>query len=262
MRFAVKEGMPVSNEHFINLDGEFDQPIYRIFNLDRVEEILRDKTLVLVKPELWEDPFENFLSKVPVTLARSGGTCTVGELFKNFFGQCWTQEQESDAMWRIYSPKSLGGRMRTTPRRLIEAIYCDANPFHDNAYFIGKVQYFEEPQIVTFFQDPDFTRQVTMGLGWGQAHALLLKRTAFAHEKEVRLLFNDLHEGPRGLGVGRTCAFTIAPNALFDEITLDPRLDMNVANDWRNRLNALGFGHNINRSNLYAVPAFTATINL
>ena len=235
--------MPAPNRHFINLDGEFDLPIYRIFSLDRVEEILRDKKLMLVKPELWEDPFENFLAKVPVELTRSGGTCTVGDLFKDFFGQFWTQEQESDAMWRIYSPKKLGVRLKTTPRRLIEAIYDPANQFRDNAYFIGKVHYFAEAQIAAFFQDGDFTRQVTMGLGWGQAHALLIKRTEFEHEREVRLLFNDLRENSRGRATALVFAFAIDPETLFDEITLDPRLELNAANALWVRLKALGFRH-------------------
>ena len=35
--------------------------IYRIFTIDRLIEMFDEKVNTLVKPELWDDPFENFL---------------------------------------------------------------------------------------------------------------------------------------------------------------------------------------------------------
>ena len=42
-----------------NLDLE----IFRIFHLDKVERLFSDNMLVLVRPAMWDDPFENFLLK-------------------------------------------------------------------------------------------------------------------------------------------------------------------------------------------------------
>ena len=41
-----------------NIDSE--QRIYRIFSLSRFEEMIQNQELVLVRPSMWDDPFENF----------------------------------------------------------------------------------------------------------------------------------------------------------------------------------------------------------
>ena len=38
---------------------DYNTPIYRIFPLDRLLESLKDKQFCLVKPEKWDDPYEN-----------------------------------------------------------------------------------------------------------------------------------------------------------------------------------------------------------
>jgi len=54
-----------SNNHFDmknNLifldDKDLDKPIYRIFSFSRLKEIFDTNQLTLVKPKLWDDPFE------------------------------------------------------------------------------------------------------------------------------------------------------------------------------------------------------------
>src|SRR3989304_2710069 len=48
--------------NFVNIDNP-DLYIYRVFKVNRLIEMFKTKKLVLVKPELWNDPFENFLIK-------------------------------------------------------------------------------------------------------------------------------------------------------------------------------------------------------
>ena len=90
------------NHNFINiLDSERDKYIYRIMPLSRLYELFENTENVLVKPSLWEDPFENFILKSRVRFKNGK---TYGFNHQNgFYGQCWTRSKASDAMWRIYS---------------------------------------------------------------------------------------------------------------------------------------------------------------
>ena len=44
-------------------------------------------------------------------------------------------------MWRIYSSNKDGARVKTTPRKLLEALINGGGGFADITCFIGKVQY-------------------------------------------------------------------------------------------------------------------------
>lgn len=80
---------------------DYSTKIYRIFSTNRLIELFEKKENALVKPELWDDPFENFILKIPEKGSKSKPN-------KRGYGQCWTLNFESDAMWRIYSPDKKG----------------------------------------------------------------------------------------------------------------------------------------------------------
>jgi hypothetical protein len=40
--------------------GNLDQPLYRVYALDRFEQLVATKYDALLNPTKWEDPFENF----------------------------------------------------------------------------------------------------------------------------------------------------------------------------------------------------------
>lgn len=77
--------------------------VYRIFSLDRFHEMFTKNRLTLVHPRLWDDPFENFLFSA--TLSVEGVPVSTSQIQNELYGLCWTINQESDAMWRIYSPQ-------------------------------------------------------------------------------------------------------------------------------------------------------------
>ena len=76
--------------------------------MKRLLELFQTRHNVLVAPEKWDDPFENFILKSD-RVSRRG-----------WYGQCWTWQRASDAMWRIYSGDKNGVRMRSTPAKLLE----------------------------------------------------------------------------------------------------------------------------------------------
>src|SRR3989304_5726592 len=145
--------------NFVDIDNP-DLYIYRVFKANRLIEMFKTKKLVLVKPELWDDPFENFLIKSSTPLP-SGGIMSFRGVADCFYGQCWTLNQESDAMWRIYSPDKNGAKVKTTIRRLHKAIYNPNNEFASLSYYISKVMHMTEEEIRKMFADPDLDRKST-----------------------------------------------------------------------------------------------------
>ena len=104
---------------YANFDeSELDIPIYRIVKIERFFELLVNNKNTLVSPSLWEDPFEAFTSKAKIKID--------GKLImpnNRVWGQCWTTRiNETDAMWRIYTPDKNGVKIRTTARKLIDSL--------------------------------------------------------------------------------------------------------------------------------------------
>jgi hypothetical protein len=238
--------------NYINVKYEdLDQPIYRIFSKSRFIELFTTKKLTLVKPKLWDDPFENFIMNAT-------GKTNDGLKFKvgfreKYYGQCWTTKRESDAMWRIYSHDTTGIKVKTTIRKLFNALYVQSDKFKDISCFIGKVQYFSTPKLLELLTDPEtMMSNMTDSTGLGQASTLLLKRIAFSHEKEIRIIYSS----PRELDLD-IFEFPIDPHDLIDQIVFDPRINYNTYKKDKEKLRLWGYKKGIVRSNLYKIPELT-----
>ena len=122
--FSPGAAEQVDNSNTTNLpESDLDQPIYRIMPFLRCLELLHTKQIVLVRLCKWDDPFENALLKAAIIIGQSASG-TYG--FKHsVYGQCWTSELETDAMWRIYSHDKQGIKAKTTPRKLLNALRED-----------------------------------------------------------------------------------------------------------------------------------------
>ena len=63
------------NLHFkyrcvLNFDSiDWDTPIYRVYPIDRLSQVFNDKKNTLVKPLMWDDPFENLVFQQTATLS-------------------------------------------------------------------------------------------------------------------------------------------------------------------------------------------------
>ena len=56
-------------KNYININREEqNKAIYRVFSVDRLLKLFEKKENVLVKPKLWDDPFENFMMNSTVSL--------------------------------------------------------------------------------------------------------------------------------------------------------------------------------------------------
>lgn len=236
----------MKQENYLNFGpGKNSTTVYRIISTKILYEFFDQRENTLVRPSKWEDPFENFILKSLVRL--NDGTIANFSFPDSFYAQCWTLNQASDAMWRIYSPQSTGVRIKTSVRKLATSLSKSVGEHAEIQTFIGKVRYLSQKQLMTFansvFQN---------GLNpTAFAHTLLVKRKAFVHEKEVRLIYMALDKGPKG----DLFRHWVNPHDLIEQIMVDPRLSKvhaeKVMSEVKDRT---GFQGPIKRSLLYAPP--------
>jgi hypothetical protein len=233
----------VPYQNYLNLkDEELDKPVYRIMPVNRLLQCLEEKQLVLVPPSKWDDPFENWLLSSKVKFLSTGESGDMDGIRNKIYGQCWTQHRETDAMWRIYSSDTNGAKIKTTPRKLLEALKGGNTQSGDVSCFIGKVQYQTQTDLTSSLTSIN----VFDTNGSGIAESLLYKRREFSHEKEVRLIYTE--------GNGPVYPFNIDPSDMFDEIVFDPRVDKHLFSAYKAAVVAMGFLGKVTQSTLYRPP--------
>ncbi|MCW4469460.1 hypothetical protein OGH69_10825 [Flavobacterium sp. MFBS3-15] len=255
--------------NFINLEiKDLDLNIYRIYPLSRFMDMMKNNSNVLVKTSLWEDPFENFILNSTGRLP-TGQTFTIGSR-DQYFGQCWSYKKESDAMWRIYSQHikdsnqnlivdNIGIKVKSTIRNVFEPLFTiqrnAINPYNGGPYnlcsFIGKVKYLKKQDLVTMLRDNASELLIDQS-GKGQASTLMLKRLAFTHEREIRIVYhNDQCQTS-----DKVYPYPIDPNKCFQEIVVDPRIPKDVYLEIKKIIKQSGFKNRIIQSGLYKIEDF------
>jgi hypothetical protein len=209
----------MSNEHFINLQGaKLNRHIYRIIPQRRFFELFRTHEQSLARPASWPDPFENFIRN---STAHYPDGRAMPLSCSAFFAQCWSLQKVSDALWQIYAPKRDGVRIRTTINRLVESLCTAVPPNARDRCFIGKVRYLSGAEIDAFARTA-FKSGITHR---SLAQTLLVKRPAFKHESEVRLLYS----ASSAEQAGERYHYEVNPHQLIDQIMVDPRLPIEQA---------------------------------
>lgn len=233
--------------------------IYRVFSFERFLKVLINKNLTLVKPKLWDDPFENFVLKSYGVLS-DGRKVHFDSMRESYYGQCWTLRKECDGLWRNYSPDSMGVKVRTTVAKLFDALYDIGNPYHTLSYFIGKVEYVSDKKIKNVFSDP---RMILTSDGKGIVKTLLLKRRAFNYEKEVRIIFKvpndnqaDYSKVTNVWAEGDFFNINIDPNILFEEVEFNPWISDDLYKILSDGLEKAGYRGKVRKSRLYDQPQF------
>ena len=228
-----------------------DTPINQVFSMDKFLISLNQNSLHLIKPRLWDDPFEGFLlNQVFWSKIEKGMYYEFEDLYRErFYGQCWTLKSESDFLWRIYAPNKDGIMVKSSIRRVFDNFQ---NMPGGNMYF-GKVKYLTQSQIEDKFSSIDSQQDYENLI----IESLLLKRTEFIEEQELRLLYyseNSAHKDSTPIGLGYDKNVKKIGDVLFDEILLDPRIDRVRFDYLRKIIQDLGFNGKIERSTLYDKP--------
>ncbi|MDQ1355324.1 MAG: hypothetical protein QG657_5634 [Acidobacteriota bacterium] len=236
-------------DNFIEIKNP-DQKIYRIFRIKRFKQLMRSKKLVLVNPKKWDDPFENFFLKEGTIDPVSGQTVPLENLAAAWYGQCWTFEKESDALWRIYSPPKDGLRVSTTIKKLFSCIWDEKDKYRSLKYFIGKVSYTSRSEIEKIMENTSFENISFGGHNDKFAGLLCIKRKEFSHEKEIRLLVSDLDPQKGKNGCYR---IPFDYQNILEDVCLDPRLSVDAYSALKNDFEKMGCKLPITQSELYKV---------
>jgi hypothetical protein len=232
-------------------DKELDAYVYRIMKQEYAYSLFSDSQNVLVQPKRWKDKFENFQLQL-------GGVLD-GEKFEygfkdDFCGQCWTSDYLSEAMWGIYAndPKQRYLRVRSTPRKLLESLAAAHPEMPQETCFVGKVDYKNTSEIEKFIKNGSSLELSSSKF----AQSLLIKRSAFEHESEVRLLFFGDSKKFDTNGLYR---YKIDPHNLITQIMADPnRGRSDWAKDKAEIASKTGFKGEIKRSKIYDPPDWSA----
>jgi len=223
--------------------------LYRTIPLKRLYELFDNRENVLVRPKLWDDPFENIALTSPVEIGGETGTFGFHE---DYYGQCWTTQSISDAIWRIYSSDKKGVRIRSTVGKVLGQLASTYSA--DLARircFIGKVRYLTDKQLTAFAQN-HFANGLDTG-GQLIAESLLVKRKAFKHEGEVRLIYAATDGTAPQDDLFR---YDIDAHNLIDQIMLNPMLKTKKANVMKAEINhRTGFKGELLHSQLYRRPS-------
>jgi hypothetical protein len=242
-----------------------DKPVYRIFPLWYLEETIRLHQLVLVSPSLWEDPFEVIGNTIAVNFSNDDQRKQeiINQSLPPVYAQCWSMTSESDTLLRAYSrvvkdpqfrrnicPRDEGVKVRSTPRKLLKPLVAGVPSGPVASCFIGSVWYLERDKLLQAIAKTISKHGLDIfeKNKQKQAELLLMKRAAFLHEAEVRLIAIIHHETTSTNGVFK---ISIDPNTVFDEITFDPRLETFQRKEREASFRDLGYTGQFGESSLY-----------
>lgn len=224
----MQEIKPLQYDYYkINKLKSFKDPnikIYKYFPLKYLLDSLENERLLINKVNKWQDCYENFLFKQQAVVSEKNvDWITYTDCI---YGQCWTLNKDSDAMWRIYSkvPNSIEDiddvaiRVETTIKKLWDTIYvsddCMANTF------IGKVVYMDDNQLNNWLKNHSTINISQLNDTFNES--LCIKRLPFSHENEIRIIVMKEHSGqsihPDFIG------YKIMPTQLFSEFVIEPRI--------------------------------------
>lgn len=146
------------------MENEF---LYRYISFETFVDMVQKNALTFVLPSVWDDPQEESPFIQMVKKKNSG----LEEAFfiaihNKIYAQSWSELAESDAMWRIYAYNNRAVRVKVSMDCIAQLDAVKVVP----VTYSDEVFDYEELNERTFF------------------NSLAYKRTAFCHEKEVRLI--------------------------------------------------------------------------
>lgn len=186
--------------------------LFRYMGLSQFLSLVEQGMTSLTRISTWDDTWE-----APTLRLRSDRRVLQEQMAQQLhllFGQCWSLELQSDALWRIYSPHKEGLMIETTAKRfhLIQGIIRAQ---------LGAIVYFDDLREGANMLNSavDYDRGVVPAF---------LKRKAFVLEKEVRLVLRAdkgwLSDSLHAMAGSQDRLFLpVNPQQFLEQITIDPR---------------------------------------
>lgn len=176
-----------------------DMKLYRYLTLGSFLELIELKRMYLTNLNNWEDPWE-----LPAKHRESYG------LKGTLLGQCWTSQGVSDAIWKMYGKNKEGILIETSVNKfrllnnLSNSFLCPIIYYDNLDKTLNDIELLHSDMKVFY-------------------HGVL-KRVAFKHEKEIRLISyinKDMNYDKKNLII------SVEPHNFIENIFIDPR-----ASDW------------------------------
>lgn len=162
--------------------------IYRFKKIDRFVQLVNEKALTFVLPELWPDKKEGYLFRAvqsqdgiqkvrealkKIAPASDGFEIALLQVFRQSrYAQCWSSCSENDALWKGYGIRIEVERDDISKLDGIKAY---------NVRYVDSINLEDELKSL-------FVYHADGKLSWRSENVLLIKRKEFSHEQEVRLL--------------------------------------------------------------------------
>lgn len=222
----------------------FDLVMYKYIRIDYVLNMLETGKLRFDNIKKWEDVYENFVDKEDIQLLNFKH---VDMPTRVLYGQSWTTQEESDAMWRIYSNAGHAVRVMTVYPLLHKVVVEWDEKHKDNPIWltIDHVFYADENEINNWLLSN--TPMNFWAFSELRQEGLFIKRKEFEHEKEVRVILSYDSKDENDY-----IALDFDPNLMFREIVIDPRVSEEEFIRQRDSLIDRGFDPaKIRKSTLY-----------
>lgn len=237
------------------LEEKWDMKLYHILPYKHFLQILKSKSLYFVNihKSWWDEPYELFYFRPRYFRAIHSREVplSVEQIMTRYYAQCWSENRDSDAMWRIYSGVHRDGvRISTTLGKIIQLLYPATNL--ELLPYVGFMQYEWKMVIKSWLN----AHSLLTTKEWEQAakDSLFIKRKNFSHEKEFRIILS----APTTLDGGFVnpwqdhATIPIDINDFIEEITFSPFIDKDLkAKHFRTVTRYLDGTAKINQSTLY-----------
>jgi hypothetical protein len=221
-----------------------DTKLYRFISFRQFMSFVELKQTSLSRIKNWPDTWEVPSAHLPMQTDDGPIRFSLWNMHESMFGQCWSLHSESDAMWRIYSPLNEGVMIQTSVPKfsLLRGVKYAA---------LGPVIYYDDLKVV--LDEIDHPQQRGM---YERFTGAFLKRRAFEHEKEVRLVtMDDPHclakTPPEGAA---RCNVDLDPLEFIEGIAIDPRADDHYVTVLQKYCERSGFLIKPVKSTLYGAP--------
>lgn len=233
---------------YINISNDdISKPIYKIISIDRLVRMFKSKKMTFVKPEKWDDPFENLIAKTKIDM---GSSFLDEGIRRNPYGTCWTRRSVSDAIWRIYSNDKKSVRIKSTPEIICRNIANGLQDFPKSKLFIGRVEYLTTKEIMKNAKEL-IKSYISSDSDKIVAESLLFKRNSFSHEEEVRVLIIDKYN----MNTDGELNINVDPHEIIQDIQIDSRAPNELVDVYKEYLkNVFHYSGNVSKSTLYDVP--------
>ena len=160
--------------------------IWRYLDFTKFVDLLLSSQLFFARSDKFEDPFEGVLRLKDYENTKH--MLINQQLTKTFyFLNCWhINDNQSDAMWKIFLKTKNGIAIKSTVENLIKSLEHSQDDI-----FISKV-YYRNFEKVTFSELMNEEQNKLFEGRGGSLNQFNYKRISFDHEKELRLYYIDL----------------------------------------------------------------------